>query len=197
VATIAARILLALTGLLVAACGGGDAPDSEAAGAANASLPRPLTIPEEVERMKNALPSQSHLMTSVGYHWSELWFAAQNKEWELAQSHFDEARQDINWMITIHPTRADAQGNPVNLKTAFDPVDSGAFAAVKQAIARKDGTRFGAAYRRSLEGCYSCHKISGRPYLRPMVPTTPAPTSMNDSNPDGPQASTLQSRAPG
>jgi len=24
-----------------------------------------------------------------------------------------------------------------------------------------------------LEACYSCHKASGKPYLRPMIPTVP------------------------
>ena len=139
-------------------------------------MPRVLTIPEEVQRMKDVVPSQSHLMASVGYHWTELWFAAERKEWELAASHLDEARSDINWMIRVHPTRPDAQGNPLDLRKTFDPIDAGAFTDVKQAIARKDAARFAATYRRSLEACYSCHKASGRPYLRPMIPTAPAPT---------------------
>ena len=30
-----------------------------------------------------------------------------------------------------------------------------------------------------LEACYSCHKASGKPYLRPMMPTAPAQSIIN------------------
>ena len=30
----------------------------------------------DVERLKSLLPTQSHTMSDVGYHWSNLWFAA-------------------------------------------------------------------------------------------------------------------------
>ena len=30
-----------------------------------------------------------------------------------------------------------------------------------------------------LEACYSCHKASAKPYLRPMIPTTPPQTIIN------------------
>jgi hypothetical protein len=172
VARVAAHILAVLAGLLVAACGGGDASDSDAPAGASATYQPPvLTIPEEVQRMKDVLPSQSHLMASVGHHWTQLWLAAEKRDWALADHNFEEARNHINWMIAIHPTRADAQGNAVNLKAAFDSVDAGAFAAVKQAMVRKNNAQFVTAYRRSLEGCYSCHRISGRPYLRLKIPT--------------------------
>jgi len=42
---------------------------------------------------------------------------------------------------------------------------------VQQAIDAKGTTRFADAYRFSLEGCYSCHKASEKPFLRPRVPT--------------------------
>ena len=34
----------------------------------------------EVERLKTLVPSQSHGMADVGYHWTNLWFAGQAEE---------------------------------------------------------------------------------------------------------------------
>jgi hypothetical protein len=43
-------------------------------------------------------------------------------------------------------------------------------AAVKDAIDKKDNEKFAIAYRRSIEGCYSCHKASEKPFIRQQVP---------------------------
>ena len=39
--------------------------------------------------------------------------------------------------------------------------------------------RFTRAYRLTLEGCYSCHKASDKPYLRPRIPEQPASRIIN------------------
>jgi len=67
----------------------------------------------------------------------------------------------------------------VDLKGIYDAVDSSAFATVKRAIEAKDSQGFSTAYKQALEACYSCHKTSGKPYLRPMVPTAPPQTIIN------------------
>jgi len=109
-------------------------------------------------------------MSDVGYHWANLWFAAEKKNWPLAQFYFNESRQHMLWTIRIRPIRKDADGKDVDLKGIFDGIDTSSLAAVKQAIAQKDLARFTAAYKTMLESCYSCHKSVGRPYLRPMIP---------------------------
>ena len=38
----------------------------------------------DVERLKTLVPSQSHSMADVGYHWANLWFAAEQHNWPLA-----------------------------------------------------------------------------------------------------------------
>jgi hypothetical protein len=137
----------------------------------------------DVARLKTNAPSQSHTMSDVGYHWTNLWFAAEKKNWPLAQFYFDEARQHIQWTIKIRPIRKDPDGRDVDLAAIFQAVDSTTFAAVKVAIALKDSARFESAYKGALDGCYSCHKSSGKPYLRPIVPTAPAQTII-DFSPD-------------
>jgi hypothetical protein len=38
------------------------------------------------------------------------------------------------------------------------------------AIARQDAAHFEATYRRMIEACYSCHKASDKPFLKPGIP---------------------------
>jgi hypothetical protein len=127
----------------------------------------------DVERLKTLVPSQSHSMADVGYHWANLWFAGEQKNWPLAEFYFNESRQHIQWTIRIRPIRKDPEGRDVDLKAIFDAVDTSTLAAVKLAIAQKDRVKFVNAYKEALEGCYSCHKASGKPFLRPIVPRAP------------------------
>jgi hypothetical protein len=137
----------------------------------------------EVERLKTLVPSQSHGMADVGYHWTNLWFAGRQKNWPLAEFYFNETRQHILWTIRIRPIRKDAEKRDVDLKAIFDAVDTTTLADVKAAIAQKDSAKFTKSYQESLEGCYSCHKASSKPFLRPVMPKTPA-QEIIDFSPD-------------
>ncbi len=39
----------------------------------------------DLEEVKGRLPSQSHAMMDVDYHFANLWFAGRSKNWPLAQ----------------------------------------------------------------------------------------------------------------
>jgi hypothetical protein len=73
--------------------------------------------------------------------------------------------------------------NDVDLKAILQAVDTSLLSEVGKAIDGKDLEKFTAAYRQSLEGCYSCHKASEKPYLRPQIPESPAAPIIN-FNPD-------------
>jgi hypothetical protein len=133
----------------------------------------------DVARLKANAPSQSHTMSDVGYHWTNLWFAGEKKNWPLATFYLDETRQHILWTIRLRPVRKGADGNDVNLVPIFEGIDTSAFKAIAEAIQQKDAQAFAAAYRMTLEACYGCHKASGKPYLRPEIPTAPAQTIIN------------------
>lgn len=135
----------------------------------------------EILRLRELVPSQSHAMADVGYHWANLWFAAQQKNWPLATFYFDETRSHILWTIRIRPIRKDDAGQPVDLKSIFDGIDSSSFAGVKDAIAQRDLAKFTAAYKVGLESCYACHKASSKPYLRPAIPQAPPQPIINFS----------------
>jgi hypothetical protein len=133
----------------------------------------------DVARLKANAPSQSHTMSDVGDHWTNLWFAGGKKNWPLAKFYFDETRQHILWTIRLRPVRKGPDGKDVNLVPIFEAIDTSAFKAMADAIDRQDAQAFTSAYRMTLEACYGCHKASGKPYLRPMIPDAPARTIIN------------------
>jgi hypothetical protein len=133
----------------------------------------------DVARLKANAPSQSHTMSDVGYHWTNLWFAAEKKNWPLAAFYFQESRSHILWTIRLRPVRKGPDGNDVNLMPIFEGIDSSAFKAVAEAIQSQNPAAFSAAYRETLQACYGCHKAAGLTFLRPEVPTMPAQTIIN------------------
>lgn len=137
----------------------------------------------EVARLKSVATDQSHVMADVGYHFANLWFAGEKKNWPLARFYFDETREHIDWSVRVIPVRKDSEGRDVDLKAIWQAIDSGLFAQIGTAIEQKSGDKFGTAYRGAMEGCYTCHKSSSKPYLRPQIPIVP-PQPLINFNPD-------------
>jgi hypothetical protein len=135
-----------------------------------------VAMQADIAHLKEVIPSQSHTMTDVGFQFANLWFAGQKKNWPLADFYLNEARQHIQWTIRIRPVRKDPAGNPVDLNPIFDAINGGILTKLKQAIEGQDSAHFEAAYKQTLQGCYSCHQASGKPYLHPVVPTDPPQT---------------------
>jgi hypothetical protein len=160
----------------VTSAAGSSAVTAVDAGAARDNLD---ALRADVARLKTNAPSQSHTMSDVGYHWTNLWFAAEKKNWPLAQFYFEESRAHILWTIQLRPVRKAPDGGDVNLVPIFESIDSSAFKAVADAIQTQNSGAFAAAYRETLQACYGCHKTSGKPYLRPMVPTEPGQSIIN------------------
>jgi len=146
---------------------------------ARAPLPTMQSLPEEVARLKELVPSNSHIMMDVQFHWMNLWFAARKRNWPLAQYFFNESRNHIRWLIRKSPTTRGPDGKDVDLQSIFDAIDTSSLAAVKTAIENKDGVQFAAAYKTMLESCYACHKSAGRPYLRPVLPQATSQSMVN------------------
>ena len=140
------------------------------------------TLAADVEHLKSVLPTQSHTMTDVGYHWANLWFAVQKKNWPLANYFFHEARQSMRWTVVIRPVRQKAGGGTVDVKGIFNAMDISAFAAVQLAVEDQNEAEFTGAYKSALEACQSCHAAAELPYIRPTIPTAP-PTTVIDFNP--------------
>jgi len=138
-----------------------------------------VALRADVDRLKEAVPSQSHAMTDVGYQYANLWFAGEKQNWPLATFYLNETRSHIRWTIRIRPVRKDLAGNPVDLKGIFDPIENGVMTSLKEAIEKKDRGQFVTSYKQMLEACYACHKASDKPFLRPMIPLTESQSIIN------------------
>jgi hypothetical protein len=152
------------------------AKDQPRAGGAPVDL---ATLNDDVARLKNITPNLSHVMADAAFQYANLWFAGEKKNWPLAMFYFNETRGRIRWLLRINPSPKTPDGEVVNLQGIFDAMDMDQLAKLKSAIENKDSAQFATAYKAMLEGCYTCHKSAGRPYLRPMIPTTPPQSIIN------------------
>src|ERR1051326_5091147 len=50
-----------------------------------APLPTMESLPMEVAQLKALVPSNSHIMMDVQFHWTNLYFAGRRRNWPLAQ----------------------------------------------------------------------------------------------------------------
>ena len=156
------------------------AQQREAGGRRGPALPTMEQLPQEVATLKALVPSNSHIMMDVQWHWTNLWWAGRKKNWPLAQYYFNETRGHIQWLIRKSPVmKSQLDQKDVDIAGIFDGVDTSSLAAVKTAIENKDSAQFAASYRTMLESCYACHKSVGRAYLRPMIPTAQTQAILN------------------
>ena len=124
------------------------------------------------EQLRTLIPSQSHAMMDVAYHFTNLWFAGQHQNWPLAQFYFNEARNHILWAIRLVPVRKTSTGE-LHLQEMFDAFDKTLLTDVKNEIAARDRAKFSTAYREALTGCNACHIAAEKPYLHVVVPDKP------------------------
>lgn len=128
----------------------------------------------EIETIKGQLPSQSHTMADVAYHYCNLYFAAENKNWPLATFYMDETRSHLKWAMRVKPIRKLSSGQNLDVKAILEGLDKTAFAALAEVITAKDSAKFPAQYEATLAACYSCHVAAEKPYLKLKIPTAPA-----------------------
>ena len=124
-------------------------------------------------------PDQSHAMVDVGYHFANLWFAADKENWPLAKYYLEETRSHLNWAVRIHPVRTTKAGGEVDLKGILQAIDNSFLSEIDGAITNKDTAKFKTAYRQTLEGCYACHKACEKSFLRPQIPSAPSVSILN------------------
>jgi hypothetical protein len=121
------------------------------------------------ERLKALVPSQSHAMVDVAYHFTNLWFAAQRANWPLAQFYLNETRSHIRWAIRIVPVRHTSAGD-LKLEEVFAGFDGTLLGAIQAAVTARNPKEFQMAYRAALGGCNGCHAAAEKPFLRVRVP---------------------------
>jgi hypothetical protein len=137
------------------------------------------TLRTEVERLKTIVPDQSHVMKDVDYHFSNLWFAGQAKNWPLADFYWKETLAHIKWAVRIIPVRKDNAGKEIKLEEILQAIEMTPSMQMGEVIKDQNGEKFEPTYRSLLEGCYLCHKAADKSYLRPQIPERPATSIMN------------------
>src|SRR5258707_14117222 len=101
------------------------------------------SLPTEVALLKALVPSNSHIMMDVQWHWTNLWFAGRKRNWPLALYYFNETRGHIRWLIKKSPImRNTTEGKDVDIARIFDAVDTSSLAAAKTASTAKDSVQF-------------------------------------------------------
>jgi hypothetical protein len=150
-----------------------------AAPAAGPEQPGREALEARIKALEDLLPSQSHMMADVGEHFTNLWFAGRAENWPLADFYLAETRSHLRWAVRRIPIRKDNQGREVNLTNILEAFENSQLAQLKQVVDRKDRAGFERLYKESLTVCYSCHKASDKPYLRPRVPAEPGSRIIN------------------
>jgi hypothetical protein len=130
-------------------------------------------LKDELDSIRGALPAQAVAMTVVEYNYSNLWFAAHEKNLPLAKFLLSETRARLRWALRITPERRISTGTVV-LQPFLDAFEQGPYAAIEKALDSNDIAGFEAAYKDGLGACQSCHAASEKPYLRLQTPSQPA-----------------------
>ena len=177
------RVLISLAGAALAASliflvHGAARAQAAAQGGGGQKPPEPPTM-ADVARLKELVPPSSHPMVDVAFNASNLWFAGEKKNWPLANYFLGETKNRLAWEVRLNPGPKSPTGEIVDMKGTVDGINNGSIAEVKKAIDGKDIAAFEASYKHLLEDCYSCHKNTNRPYMRPMIPTAPPQTIIN------------------
>jgi hypothetical protein len=126
----------------------------------------------EIKKLQGLAPDQAAIMTHVGYHWSNLWFAVEKENWPLADFYLSETRANLKWAVRSRPIRKTAAGE-VNLANLAEALDNTEFTKMKEAIGKKDKDLSIKMYDQAMQFCYACHKASEKPYLVPQRPKSP------------------------
>src|SRR5215831_13310307 len=71
--------------------------------AQQANTPNPATMPADIARLKDIAPPASHPMVDVAMFAANLWFAAEKKNWPLANYYLGEMRNRMMWEVRLNP----------------------------------------------------------------------------------------------
>ena len=164
---------ISVAGLLRFGFIGGAVMHSHAADTKPATTPDIASLQADINRLKGMVPDQSHAMKDVAYHFGNLWFAGEKKNWPLADFYWSETRSHLRWAVRIIPVRKDSKGNEVRLQEILDPIEKTSLEEIHAAIAEQSVEKFEPAYKQMLESCYACHLASGKPFLKLQIPQQP------------------------
>lgn len=129
---------------------------------------------ETLDELRALLPSQSHAMMDVEYHFTNLWFAGHASNWPLATFYLNETRSHVQWTVRLRPVRKLSSGQDLELRPLFESFEHGGIDILRTSVEHKDAKAFESAYRETMAHCYACHVAAEKPFLKLGIPREPS-----------------------
>ena len=115
----------------------------------------------------------THATKDGACHFTNLWFAARQQNWPLADFYLGETRSHLRWAVRIIPVRQTPQGQELQMADLLDPMDKSVLQELQATIAAKDSEAFRTKWVQTLTSCNACHVAAGKPFLRLQIPLQP------------------------
>lgn len=103
-------------------------------------------------------------MVEVGHRYAELQFAGLDRNWDAAAYQAMKIRLALELAVERRPKR----------RATMQPFLVGSLAALEQAIAARDGSRFDEGFEALTAGCNACHAAEQVPFFRVVPPAVRA-----------------------
>lgn len=125
-------------------------------------------IESRLKKLEAASPGLGDVMQGIQLHFAKLHFAAEARNWDLAQFERGEVLEGFAAAAALRP-----EERGVDLAGVMDAFKQTQLAAVKDALDVKDRPLFREAYREAILVCNGCHQTTGRPFIGITVPSQP------------------------
>ena len=102
-------------------------------------------------------PGLGELMNFTQMRHAKLWFAGQERNWQLARYEWDELQEGFDDVVRFHPSHKDS---PLPLSLLVPKIMTQPMGDVRDAIRAHDEQAFVAAYDELTAGCNSCHQAA-------------------------------------
>lgn len=130
--------------------------------------PAATDFESRLKKLEAAAPSPGVFMSAIQLHFAKLYYAAEARNWELAQFERGEILENLDVVAALRP-----EEHGVNIAGIAEAFKNTPLAALKDAIAVKDRSLFREAYQQCIQTCNACHQATGRPFITITVPTNP------------------------
>ncbi len=102
-------------------------------------------------------PGLGELMNFTQIRHAKLWFAGQERNWQLAQYEVDELQEGFDDVVRFHPSHKES---PLPLSLLVPKIMTQPMGDLRSAIKANDEQAFVAAYDELTAGCNSCHQAA-------------------------------------
>ena len=125
-------------------------------------------LEQRLKKLESVLPELGVTMSAIQLHFAKLYFAAEARNWDLAQFERIEIEENLDTAAALRP-----EERGVNISGIIDAFKNTQLTSLKEAIEVKDRGLFREAYRDSIIMCNTCHQATGRPFIVITIPTNP------------------------